>query len=124
MENGTSMNCPKCSKIIPITKPLEAKEDTVICAFCQHVISTETIVWADGKFHFRVMGDVTSIRVQPRVLMDNQAVSVFDAEKILKKAKKIIFEQPNLKCICGEFQIRDSHIRIELLPEKTNETSN
>ncbi len=118
------MNCPKCKKIIPITKPLEAKEDTIMCVFCQHIIPTEAIVWADGKFHFRVVGDVVSIRIQPRVLMDNQAVSVFNLETILKKAKKIIFEQPNLRAVCSEFFIRDSHIRVELLPEKTDETSN
>ena len=68
------MNCPKCNRIIPITKILQPTDDTVMCVICHNIISTESIVWADGNFHFIVLGDVTSksCRLSPRILMKEQ----------------------------------------------------
>jgi len=114
------MKCPKCSKIVPITKVLQPKDDAVTCVYCGHVIPAESLIWSDGKFHFTVLGDVSSIKLQngPRVLMREQTATVLDIRKIRAIAIKIINEEPNLRCICSEFAIQDSDIRVEVLTEK------
>ncbi len=113
------MNCPKCNKVVPITKVLQPKGDAIVCAYCQEIIPVESIVWSDGKFHFVILGDVTAIKLAngPRVLMQDQSASVLDIQKIRSTATRIIYREPNLRCICSEFMIKDSNIRVELLLE-------
>jgi hypothetical protein len=103
--------------VVPITKVLQAKDDAVICVYCNRVIPVEEIVWSDGVFHFDVIGNVTVIKVQPRVLLRDQMAPILDFSKILDKAKKIIKSEPNIRCICGEFAIGDDDIRVELILE-------
>jgi hypothetical protein len=113
------MKCPNCDKILPITKPLKAVQDEVVCVYCHGIIPSEAIAWSDGKFHFTVLGYVvsSSCKVAPRVLMKEQTASVLDINKLRAKAIKIIRQEPNLRCVCGEFDIKDSDIAIELLAE-------
>jgi len=114
------MNCPQCGKTVPIIKKIRPVGDAVTCVYCKHVIPAELMVWSDGKFHFTILGDVKNPRcpVQPRVLMKEQSASVLDIPKIRAMAIKIINREPNLRCICGEFDIKDSDIRVELLTEE------
>jgi hypothetical protein len=114
------MNCPKCGKVMPITKKVEPINDAVACTYCRHVVPAELMVWSDGKFHFTVLGDVTNpqCRVKPRILMKEQTAIVLDIPKLKAIAIQIINREPNLRCICGEFEIKDSDIRIELLTEE------
>ena len=114
------MKCPQCNKTVPIIRKLQPKDDAVACVYCKHVIPAELIVWSDGKFHFDVLGDVTSPKcpVKPRVLMREQSIAVLDIPKMRATAIRIINEEPNLRCICQEFYIEDSDIRVELLIEK------
>lgn len=112
------MTCPECGKVIAFTKPLKATDDAVTCMYCHQVIPAESIVWSDGKFHFDILGDVTLIKIAPRVLMKNQTTTVLDLRKLLAQATSIIFKEPNLQCICSEFFIQDSDIRIEVLTEQ------
>jgi len=114
------MKCPKCGKVVPITKVLQPKDDAVTCTYCNHVIPAESLIWSDGKFHFVILGDVSSIELQngARVLMKDQTASVLDIRKIRTVAIKIINQEPNLRCVCSEFQIQDSDIRVEVLIEK------
>lgn len=114
------MKCSECGKTVPITKVLQPKDDAVTCMYCGYVIPAESLTWSDGKFHFTVLGDVASIKLinGPRVLMREQVVKTLDIRKLRAAAIKIIRREPNLRCVCGEFQIQDSDIRIELLPEK------
>lgn len=111
------MNCPKCDKTVPITKVLTAKDDAVICVYCNHVIPAEDIAWSDGKFHFNVLGEVRAIKVKPRELLKDQIVPILDFTKMLAKARKIIKDEPNIRCLCGEFAITEDDVRIELLLE-------
>lgn len=113
------MKCPQCSKIVPIIRTVQPKGDAVTCVYCKHVIPAELMVWSDGKFHFTILGDVTNPRcpVKPRILMNEQSIEVLDIPKIRETAIRIINKEPNLRCICGEFDIKDSDIRVELLME-------
>lgn len=63
------------------------------------------------------MGDVTTIKVAPQLLQKNQVAQVLDLKIILAKARKFIFSEPNIRCICGEFGIIESDIRVELISE-------
>jgi hypothetical protein len=123
MENGTSVKCSKCDKVIPITRELKPTDDAVTCVYCNNVIPTEDITWEDGTFHFNIVGDVTAIPLEfgARKLMQNQQAKILDIRKILAQAKREINEQPNINCICGEFAIKDSDIRLELLLEENEE---
>jgi DNA-directed RNA polymerase subunit RPC12/RpoP len=115
------VNCPECNKIVPITKSLKIADDTIECIYCNHVIPVKKLVWSDGKFHFRILGDVNNaqskINFAPRILMNNQVTKVFDLPKILAKAITIINKEPNLRCVCEEFFIKDKDIRVELVLE-------
>ena len=113
------MNCPECGKIVPITKVVKPTDDALSCVYCHHVIPSESITWSDGKFHFIILGDVKNPKcpVSPRILMKEQIISVLDIKKIRATAIKIINREPNLRCICSEFFIQDSDIRVEILLE-------
>ena len=113
------MKCPNCSKLLPITKILKPSKDAVVCIYCYGIIPSEDIAWSDGKFHFTVLGHVVSdtCRVAPRVLMKEQTALILDIQKIRATAIKIIRQEPNLRCICGEFAIKDSDIAVEVLTE-------
>ena len=113
------MNCPKCDKVLAITKVLEAKNDAITCVYCNNIVSSQEIVWKDGKFHFRILGNVTTIKITPRVLMDNQSASKLDVRKILSQARGYIKQEPNIKCICGEFMIKEDDISVDILMETT-----
>jgi len=114
------MNCPKCGKVLAITKIVEPTKDAVTCIYCAHVIPAESLTWEDGRFHFRVIGDVTAPKcnISPRVLMEHQDAAQLDLRKLTQTAIQIINRQPNLRCVCGEFMIDNSHIRVELLDEQ------
>ena len=114
------MKCPECNKIVPIIKVLQSHDDAIKCVYCHYIILTESIVWSDGKFHFTILGDVNTIKLQngPRILMKEQVTSTLDIKKIRTTAIEIINREPNLRCICSEFQIQDSDIRVELLMEE------
>jgi len=119
------MKCPACNKVVPITKVLHPSGDAVPCIYCQHVIPSEQIAWGDGKFHFRILGDVTNISkkakpLSPRILMQDQVASLLNLPKILEIAIKTIRKEPNLRCVAEEFMISDSHIRVDLLLEETS----
>ena len=123
MEDGTSVKCFECDKVIPITRELKPTDDAVSCVYCNNVIPTEDMTWEDGKFHFNILGDVTSINLEfgPRKLMRNQKTTTLDIRKILTQAKRYIRSEPNINCVCGEFDIKDSDIRLELLLEDNEE---
>ena len=112
------MNCPACNKVVPIIKKLKSKGDAVICVYCNNVIPSEDIAWKDGKFHFRVVGEVVTIDIPPRILMDDQVVAKLDLDQVRKKALAIMHREPNIRCVMSEFFIEDEQVRIELLAEK------
>jgi hypothetical protein len=111
------MNCSKCEKVVAFTRPLKPVDDAIVCAYCQNVIPAEEIAWSDGTFHFRVIGEVVSLDIPARILMENQTVRILDIKKILSFAKTLIHREPNLKAILQEFMIGDSNIHIEVLRE-------
>jgi len=111
------LKCIHCGKLVPITKTIQNKDDAISCVYCSGVIPSEIIVWSDGLFHFNIMGDVTIIKVAPQLLQKNQTAQVLDLKTILAKSRKFIFAEPNIKCICREFGITESDIRVELILE-------
>ena len=113
------MNCPKCGKVVPITRVLEPENDAVTCAYCSHVIPAESLTWEDGRFHFQIIGDVTAPKcnISPRILMHHQDAAKLDLRHLRSEAINIINRQPNLRCVCQEFMIKDSDIRVDLLDE-------
>jgi len=115
------MKCPKCKKLVSITKPLKPQEDAIVCLYCNHTIASEFITWKDGKFRFNVLGEVTAKHccIPPRLLMKEQQTSVLDLVKLKETAIRIIRREPNLHCICTEFCIADEDIRIEVVLETT-----
>ena len=112
------MICKHCSKILPITKVLKAKNDAVSCIYCKAVVASEDIAWKDGRFHFRIIGDVKVSNIKPRILLDNQTSNTLDIEKIKDTARSIISSEPNLNAICQEFSIKEEDIYVEVLSEK------
>lgn len=117
------MNCPECNKVVPITRVVKAEGDALSCVYCNQVIPSESLIWSDGKFHFNILGDVRLIQLQfgPRVLLSNQSAKVLDIPKILDRAKKIIRGEPNINCVCSEFYIQDSDIKLDLILEESEE---
>lgn len=111
------MKCPKCEKVIAFTRPLKPVDDAIVCQYCQEVISAEKIAWSDGTFHFRVIGEVVSLDISARILMENQTIQVLDIKKMLTKATEFINQEPNLRAVCQEFMIANSNIHVEVLSE-------
>ena len=111
------MKCKHCKKTLAITKPLPATGDAVACTYCNGINPVEEIAWTDGKFRFRVLGDVPLMKVAPRILMHTQSAKTLDIRSIREKAIDIVNRTPNIKCICQEFMINPEDIRVEIVPE-------
>lgn len=112
------MICPKCSKILPISKIAAPTGEAIVCAYCGEVVPSEKIAWKDGLFHFRIIGEVRKMKIPPRVLLDKQTSKKLDVKIILQRAKDVIRKEPNLNAICQEFMIDDADINFELIPEE------
>ena len=115
------MNCWNCGKVLPITKPLKPKDDVLVCYYCNATTNSSQLSWSDGKFHFNIVGDVRVENISPKVILKNQKAKVLDLDKIRRKSLTYIKQEPNLRAICGEFDIKSSDVRIEILKEEDEE---